>query len=148
MPDNLTPEQRRKTMTAVKGSNTSLERKVHAAFQERGWTYERNVGTLPGRPDFVFKQEQVIVFVDGDFWHGWRFPEWNEKLTEYWRKKIERTRKRDRSNFQRLRSRGWNVLRFWSHQIDRDLEEVVEKVAQVLDDGKQQKTKKRRKCPK
>ena len=33
MPDNLSPEDRRKAMRAVKGSNTSLERKVDAAFQ-------------------------------------------------------------------------------------------------------------------
>lgn len=130
-------------MAAVKGSNTSLERKVDVAFQDRGWVYQRNVGTLPGRPDFVFGKERVIVFVDGDFWHGWRFPKWKEKLTAYWRNKIERTRQRDRSNFQRLRRQGWKVLRFWSHQIDRDLEGVVESVADALDHGKPQKTRKR-----
>ena len=129
-------------MAAVKGSNTSLERTVDAAFEERRWTYERNVGTLSGKPDFVFHQDHVIVFVDGDFWHGWRFPQWKDKLTPYWRKKIERTRKRDRSNFQRLRRRGWKVLRFWSHQIEHDLEGVVEKVAEVLENGKRRKARK------
>ena len=54
MPDNLSPEDRRKTMRAVKGSNTSLERAVEAAFLERGWACQRHVADLPGKPDFVF----------------------------------------------------------------------------------------------
>lgn len=119
-------------MAAVKGSNTSLERKVDAAFQARGWKYERNLASLPGKPDFVFHAERVIVFVDGDFWHGWRFPQWKDKLTPYWQAKIARNRKRDRLNFQRLRRQGWKVMRFWSHQVDANLDAVVEQVAQVL----------------
>ena len=33
---------------------------------------------------------RLVVFVDGDFWHGWRFPVWCDKLTPYWKRKIER----------------------------------------------------------
>ena len=84
MPDNLSPEDRRKAMRAVKGSNTSLERAVDAAFRERGWACERHVADLPGKPDFVFVEARLVVFVDGDFWHGWRFPLWCAKLTPYW----------------------------------------------------------------
>lgn len=142
MADNLTPEQRRKAMTAVKSANTSLERVVDAAFREQGWTYSRNVASLPGKPDFVFERDRVIVFVDGDFWHGWRFPQWQEKLTAYWRQKIERNRRRDRSNFQRLRRQGWKVFRFWSHQIEQNLDQVVEKVAREIQFAKCKKKRK------
>ena len=146
MPDNLTTEQRRKAMAAVKGTNTSLERKVDHAFQKQGWFYSRNVPTLPGKPDFVFDREAVIVFVDGDFRHGWRFPQWKGKLSPYWQKKIERNRKRDRANFQRLRRRGWIVLRFWSHQIDSDLQSVVERVAEALMHGSSARIRKPRRA--
>ena len=54
---------------------------------------------LPGKPDFVFIKARVVVFVDGDFWHGWRYPLWKQKLSDYWQKKIERNRHRDRYNF-------------------------------------------------
>ena len=131
-------------MAAVKGKNTSLERTVDAAFRARGWVYKRNVNDLPGKPDFVFEDEGVIVFVDGDFWHGWRFPQWKEKLTTYWQEKIERNRKRDQSNFQRLRRRGWKVLRFWSHQIERDLEAVVDTVASMVEKSERRKKGKAR----
>lgn len=125
MPDNLTPEQRRKTMQAVKGRDTSLEKIVSSALHKRGLRFRRCVTSLPGKPDFVFPKAKVVVFVDGDFWHGWRFPEWKEKLQLYWQKKIERNRRRDRNNFQRLRRAGWTVLRFWSHQVEGGLEAVV-----------------------
>lgn len=151
MPDNLTPEQRRKTMAAVKGSDTSLERRLDAAFRRRRWSYRRNDGDLPGKPDFVFPGPKVVVFVDGDFWHGWRFPSWRDKLTAYWREKIERNRRRDRAKFRRLRTLGWTVLRFWGHQVERDLAAVVDRVAYFVEttrktvgDGRRVRRKRRR----
>jgi DNA mismatch endonuclease (patch repair protein) len=135
VPDNLRPEDRVKAMRAVKGTNTSLERIVYAAFQARGWRCARNVADLPGKPDFVFKKARLVVFVDGDFWHGWRFPQWCEKLTPYWKKKIERNRLRDRLNFQRLRRAGWRVLRLWGHNVERDLAGAVAKVSALLAAG-------------
>jgi DNA mismatch endonuclease (patch repair protein) len=125
LPDNLTPEQRRKTMQAVKGRDTGLERAVASALHARGLRFRRCVAALPGKPDFVFPRARVVVFVNGDFWHGWRFPAWSAKLTAYWRAKIERTRRRDRRNARRLRRLGWRVLRVWGHQVEKDLPAVV-----------------------
>ncbi|WP_076347094.1 very short patch repair endonuclease [Paludisphaera borealis] len=133
MADNLTPEQRRKTMQAVKGKNTSLERTLSSAFHRRGWRYRRNYALLPGKPDFVFTKARVVVFVDGDFWHGWRYPQWKHKLSDYWRAKIERNRARDRRNFQRLRRQGWTVLRLWGHDVEKNLDASVERVRVLLE---------------
>jgi DNA mismatch endonuclease (patch repair protein) len=130
--DNLTPEQRRKTMKAVKGRNTSLERTVGSALQKRGLRFRRCVSQLPGKPDFVFSTSKVVVFVDGAFWHGWRLPKWKHKLSDYWREKIERNRRRDRLNFQRLRRKGWKVLRFWDHQVADNLDAIVESIASAV----------------
>ena len=121
-------------MQAVKGKNTSLERIVAATFWQQGWRYRRNYASLPGKPDFVFLRERVAVFVDGDFWHGWRFPLWRKKLPDYWQKKIERNRQRDRYNFRFLRRQGWRVIRIWGHQVERDLEAVVERVKALLEE--------------
>jgi DNA mismatch endonuclease (patch repair protein) len=120
-------------MAAVKGSNTSLELTVDAAFRTRGWQYSRNVSSLPGKPDFVFERARLVVFVDGDFWHGWRYPAWRSKLSDYWQAKIERNRKRDQSNFRRLKRQGWRVLRIWEHDVARNLHVAVERVGAMLD---------------
>ena len=132
MPDNLTPEQRRRTMQAVKGRDTGLERVVASALHKSGVRFRRCVSDLPGKPDFVFTKVRLVVFVDGDFWHGWRFPVWRGKLQPYWQAKIERNRRRDRLNRQRLRRRGWFVLHFWGHQIQRDLDWVVSRIKDTL----------------
>ncbi|MGA7501683.1 MAG: hypothetical protein WBX00_33540 [Isosphaeraceae bacterium] len=87
MADNLTPDQRRKNMQAIKDKNTSLEKALAAAFQRHGWRYRRNCLFILGKPDFVFTKARVIVFVDGDFWHGWRFSQWKHKLSDYWQKR-------------------------------------------------------------
>lgn len=120
-------------MQAVKGKNTSLERTLSSAFHRRGWRYRRNYALLPGKPDFVFTKARVVVFVDGDFWHGWRYPRWKHKLSDFWRAKIERNRARDRRNFQRLRRQGWTVLRLWGHDVEKDLEGSIERVRALLE---------------
>jgi DNA mismatch endonuclease (patch repair protein) len=124
-------------MRAVKGKNTSLEQKVAAAFHARGWRYRRNFALLPGKPDFVFTKARVVVFVDGDFWHGWRYPQWKHKLSsDYWRAKIERNRARDRRNFQRLRRMGWTVLRLWGHDVEKNFDASMERVRVLLEAGR------------
>jgi DNA mismatch endonuclease (patch repair protein) len=147
MADNLTPEQRRKAMRAVKSRDTSLEREVGSALHRRGLRFRRCVADLPGKPDFVFARARVVVFVDGSWWHGWRFPLWKDKLGDYWQKKIERNRRRDRLNFQRLRRKGWSVVRVWDHQVRKDLNGVVDKVAALVDVGKQAYQNQRRVRP-
>ena len=132
MPDNLTPEQRSYCMSRVKGKNTSIENIVRSELHKRGYRFRKHVGKLPGCPDIVFVKQKVLVFIDGDFWHGYRFPQWQRKLKPYWRDKISRTRKRDKRNFSRLRASGYKVIRLWEHQIKSDLEGCINKVVLEL----------------
>ena len=74
MPDNLTPEQRSYCMSRIKAKDTGLEVKVRSALHKKGLRFRKNVKELPGTPDIVFKKAQIAIFVDGDFWHGYRFP--------------------------------------------------------------------------
>jgi len=120
MPDNLTPEDRRKTMRAVKGKGTSLERQLFAmlaGMRLNGW--RKNAKDIIGNPDAVFPAEHIAIFVDGCFWHG--CPRCDRKLPEtnreYWVRKIERNTERDRQNTQALRDNGWSVIRIWGHEL-------------------------------
>jgi DNA mismatch endonuclease (patch repair protein) len=74
----------------------------------------------------------VVVFVDGSWWHGWRFPVWRSEIGDYWQKKIEKNRKRDKSNHRKLRRQGWTVLRFWDHQVQRNLDRIIDQVAAAV----------------
>ncbi|TKJ35814.1 MAG: very short patch repair endonuclease [Planctomycetes bacterium B3_Pla] len=126
--DNLSEKQRSYCMSRVKGKDTGLERVVRSALHKRGYRFRKHVKGLPGKPDIVFVKARLVVFLDGDFWHGYRFPQWEKTLAKFWRKKIGETRKRDQRNFAKLRRMGWRVLRIWEHSIERDLDGVIRKI--------------------
>lgn len=130
--DIMSPEQRSRVMASIKGKHTGPERTIMLALTSRGLGFESHVAQLPGRPDVVFRHEQVAVFVDGDFWHGWRFPLWQHKLSQKWQEKIAATRERDKRNFSKLRRRGWKVLRIWEHQLESDPEGCLNRIVTAL----------------
>jgi len=115
-------------MSRIKGKNTGPERIIFAQLRKHGVYFARHAKDLPGCPDIVFRRGKLAVFVDGDFWHGWRFPLWQHKLSENWRRKIAATRERDNRNFRKLRRLGWVVMRIWEHQIMRSPENCVERI--------------------
>lgn len=128
MPDHMTSEQRSRAMKRVKLKNGSLERIVQQELKARRLKFRRHVRSLPGSPDIVFYGSKVAIFIDGDFWHGWRLPAWELSLSAFWRDKLRKNRARDRRNFRKLRSRGWKVIRLWQHQIASNLEVSIAKV--------------------
>ena len=132
MPDNLSVRQRSYCMSRVRNSDTSLERAVRSALHRRGLRFRKHIRTLPGNPDLAFPRQRVVVLVDGDFWHGWRFPCWRNQISPFWQVKIEKNRRRDVRNMRRLRAMGWTVVRIWQHQIERDLNSVTERIIRFV----------------
>ena len=128
----MSVETRSSVMARIRGSNTGPERCLQELLTARGMEFEMHARDLPGRPDFVFREKKVAVFVDGDFWHGWRFPAWRHKLSEHWENKIESNRRRDARNQGGLRRSGWKVVRIWEHQLETDANACVERVLNVV----------------
>lgn len=129
MADVMTKAQRSRVMSRNRGKDTTPERYLAELLKAGGVTFKRHDETLPGKPDFVFTDERIAVFVDGDFWHGWRFPVWRQRLTEFWREKIEKNRIRDQRNFRRLRRAGWRVVRIWEHEVEENPPICVVRIA-------------------
>ena len=130
--DNLTARQRSLCMSRVRNRDTDLESLVRSALFKRGWRFQKHVSSLPGTPDIVFVRQHLVVFVDGDFWHGYRFPIWKETLSPFWVEKIQKNRNRDRKNFSKLRRQGWRVVRIWQHEIKRNLNGIIERLEKLL----------------
>ena len=128
MPDNLTPEQRSFCMSRIKGKDTGLEMRVRSALHRRGLRFRKHVKDLPGKPDVVFRKVRVAVFVDGDFWHGYRFPTWEDKVSDFWKKKINRNRERDAANHRKLRQMEWTVIRLWQHEVEEDFDACIDRI--------------------
>jgi DNA mismatch endonuclease (patch repair protein) len=124
-------------MGRVKQQNGSLEKMVQRELRLRGMRFTRHVRSLPGSPDIVFCAERVAVFIDGDFWHGWRLPSWEHKLSPFWRDKLRANRARDQRNFRRLRAAGWLVIRLWQHDVIKRLARSVERVNATIESRRQ-----------
>lgn len=119
MADILSPAARSERMSRIRGrGNASTEERMRMLLRSAGLSGWRRHCKLSGRPDFVFRQEKVAIFVDGCFWHGcpthFKAPVGN---AEFWRKKIAGNRERDRAVNRNLRKAGWTVLRIWEHAL-------------------------------
>lgn len=132
MPDHMTPDQRSRAMKSVKLKDGPLERLIQSELRKLGLRFRRNYKRLKGSPDIVFPKRKVAVFIDGDFWHGWRLPTWERKLSAFWRLKLRANRKRDQRNFRRLRAEGWEVIRLWEHEIRSDGSGCVRRILRAL----------------
>lgn len=133
--DDLTPEQRRKNMQAIKSKDTTIELMLRKALWREGVRYRKNYKKLPGKPDIVITKYRIAVFCDSDYWHGYDWGNRQARIKsnrEYWIPKIERNMERDRQvNFQ-LADAGWIVLRFWETQIRKDLSGCVNDVLDAI----------------
>src|SRR4051794_21955589 len=133
MADNLTAEQRSRTMSRIRRRDTKPELAMRAALWARGMRgYRIDRRTLPGRPDISFGQAKVAVFVDGAFWHGHPSAFKAGKSGLYWDSKIAGNVARDRAADEALDAMGWAVLRFWDFEVNRELERCVDDVAATL----------------
>lgn len=135
MADNLSPQDRRRAMQAVKGKATRIERRLWAMLAGlgvKGW--RKNATDLPGSPDVAFEAEKIAIFVDGCFWHG--CPVCNRPLPQtrrdYWQGKIERNIQRGHRSNQQLHAMGWQVVRIWEHEILRELTTVRRRLKRLF----------------
>lgn len=133
MADNMTPEQRSRTMSRIGKTDTKPELIIRRLSFARGLRYRKYSSHLPGKPDLVFASARVIVFVDGDFWHGWQFEKWVSKLSSlYWKEKIRRNQTRDKEHSARVEVDGWTVLRIWEHEVEDDPEKCVDRIERAV----------------
>ena len=119
-------------MSRIKGKDTGLETRVRSELHKRGLRFRKHVKELPGKPDVVFTKAKVAVNEDGDPWHGYRFPTWEHKVSDFWKTKISKTRERDTKNDHRLYEMGWTVIRLWQHDLERDYEASVQSIVRTV----------------
>lgn len=70
MTDTMTPEQRHRCMSHIKGAGTKPELLVRRWLWGHGYRYRLNVKSVPGKPDIVLRNYRTAIFVNGCFWHG------------------------------------------------------------------------------
>ena len=133
--DKLTKEQRRKNMRAIKSKGSKIEQILGKVLWKKGFRYRKNDKTVFGKPDFTFKKLKIAIFCDSEFWHGkdWEIKKHEHKSNiDFWQKKIERNIKRDKEVNQKLLIEGWQVLRFWGKEIEKNTDFCVNKIENAI----------------
>lgn len=116
----MTPEQRSRCMSKIRGKNTRPELYVRKYLFSKGLRFRIHVKKLPGTPDIVLPKYRTVIFVNGCFWHGHqncgslRMPKSNE---QFWKQKIELNMARDYRWSVELRLLGWRVITVWECQL-------------------------------
>ena len=121
----------RKTMQGNTKKDTSIELLLRRALFKQGVRYRKNVKSILGTPDIAIKKYKLLVFCDGDFWHGREY-HGVKSHERFWNEKIKRNRERDLEYTIRLRDEGWTVIRFWESEIRNDLEKCVQQIVDII----------------
>ena len=132
-----TTKKRSKMMSKVRGRDTKAEVKLRKFLWSIGIRYHKNVKRLPGKPDIVIGKYRLIIFIDGEFWHGYN---WKRKKHEirtnrgFWIPKIERNMQRDAMLNNFYKRKGWTILRFWEHELKKEFHVCVKKILDIIEE--------------
>lgn len=112
-------------MSAIHSRNTKPELTVRKYLWRVGFRYRLNYNRLPGHPDLVLKKYRTCIFINGCFWHGHNCQEFRPPKTNvnYWTKKINRNRERDKEEQKKLAEMGWHVIVVWECELKPDKRE-------------------------
>lgn len=133
MADIFSSEKRSKIMSSIRAKNTKPEIAVRKALWSMGKRYRIHDKTIMGTPDISNKKKNVVVFIDGCFWHGckncYKEPRTN---VAYWRDKISSNKRKRLQVLRDLQLKHMKILQFWEHDVRRDPSYVASKVARFL----------------
>lgn len=132
----LTTKQRSVLMSKIKGKNTSSEILFRKTIWKLGFRYRLHNKKLPGNPDILFKKYMIVIFIDGEFWHGYKWDEKKPKINtnrDFWIPKIERNMQRDNENNKKLTNLGYKVFRFWDKTIKKNVDDCVSEIVKHIE---------------
>ncbi|WP_427018978.1 very short patch repair endonuclease [Pseudarthrobacter sp. P1] len=116
----MTPEQRHRTMSRIRGKDTKPEMLVRRILHTSGYGYRLHAKDLPGKPDIVFRGRRKVIFVNGCFWHSHSCPAGQHAPADnalFWAGKRQRTVQRDTEDNRLLIDAGWGVLTVWECEM-------------------------------
>lgn len=132
--DVFNKQKRSEIMSHIRSKNTKAEMVVFKELNRRGIYFQKHYKKAAGSPDIALPRKKIAIFIDGDFWHGYRFNSFKDRLPKkYWLEKIESNIKRDKRNRRLLRKDGWAVARIWEHELKKkNIEKTLDKIINFL----------------
>ena len=131
--ENVT-ETRSRTMSHIRGKNTSIEVALCKALWEKGYRYRKNYKALPG---ICLTKYKLAIFCDSEFFHGKDWEVLKPRVEkgnngEYWVNKIQNNMERDSEIDKRLLFLGWTVMHFWGKDILKKTDACVRAIEEVI----------------
>ncbi len=107
--------------------NTGIEIALQNELRKRGIKFVPHISLIVCQPDIFLPEARLAVFADGCFYHRCllhcRKPDGKIPLT---------TMKRDQYQTAYLLRHGYKVMRFWEHDINRDVVACVDQIANLI----------------
>lgn len=136
------PDEIARNMSAIRSTGNKTETALRKALHRMGLRYRKYAPGLPGKPDIVFPTEKVVIFVDGDYWHGRKVREEGFAAFEaqlktqnnrsYWLEKMRRNITRDDYVTSSLTNDGWTVIRLWESDVKKNIEGTAMGIAEII----------------
>lgn len=122
---------RSENMARIRSRDTAPELKLRKALWGDGLRY-RLKSDLPGRPDLIFAEARLAIFMDGCFWHGcplhYSAP---ANRSDFWAEKLRENVRRDLCVDEDLAALDWRSFRVWQHDLT-ELDKLVRRVADLV----------------
>jgi len=125
---------RSQMMRAVHSVDTKPELLVRQALFRAGFRYRLHRRNLPGSPDLYILKYNVVVFVNGCFWHqhGCKFTTRPKSNPEFWNEKFENNVVRDIKTSWKLSLMGYRVATLWECSLKENLERTIERLVAFI----------------
>lgn len=133
MVDTFTPSKRSRIMRAVHSTGTTPEKTCESLLRSLKLKFSQHPADLMGRPDFVLTKHRLAIFVHGCFWHahaGCKNSVLPTSNVDYWIRKIDKNRRRDRRVCNELRKAGWRTAVIWECRL-RNLDSVASRLLKL-----------------
>ena len=128
--DVFSKKKRSEVMSLIRSKNTKPELYVRSFLHTKGYRFRLHQKNLPGSPDIVLKKHNVVINVNGCFWHHhkcgrYKIPKTNKK---FWLNKLNKNNARDEINTKKLRKLGWKVYKIWECKLKQNTNRIANKI--------------------
>jgi len=123
MADVHTKAVRSYNMSRIRSKDTRPEIAVRKAIFAQGFRFRLHDIKLPGKPDIVLKKYNIVIFINGCFWHGHESCKYfvvPKTRPEWWIQKINRNKELDAINAEKIKNIGWKVITIHECEIKGD----------------------------
>ena len=130
--DVFSKKKRSEIMSKIRSKDTKIEILFRKALWKKDFRYRKNSSKYFGKPDIVLPKHKTVIFIDSCFWHNCPKHGYLPKSNlRYWRKKIERNKKRSKEVNKYYKKSDWKIVRIWEHDLknmNRTIKAVVKKI--------------------